>query len=274
MKNIIALKTNCFKGYSLDEMIIGIKEAGYKYLELSATPNNSSGISRFQDFSKLCEIKEKLYNNQLIPISLGGHTNIMDEELKNDFINNIKLAHFFNCKYIVTSVGDPHIKEEEIVKDEIVANNIKFFIPYLDKYDINLVIELHGNHYSAEIVSKILNLVNNQRIKINYDTGNAVFYGLFSNEELLNDFSNHIDEIGYMHLKDKLGKKNEWNFPALGDGYIPFKDIFKTLKENNNYSPLSVEIEFTKEGPKNIEEINTAIKKSAIFLKENGFSLD
>lgn len=273
MNNSVAIKTNCYKGYDLDKTIAGIKQAGFRYVELSATPNNSSGISRFVPFNTLCDIKEKLNNNGLIPISLGGHTNIMDEDLVDDFIHNIKLARFFGCKYIVTSVGDPHTKEEGMVADEVVVEHINRFIPYLEEYDITLVIELHGNHCTGKILNNIVRSCNSNRIKINYDTANAIFYANFSNEELLNDIEQHIDLINYFHIKDKLGEKNEWNFPALGKGYVPFKEIFNILNKHNNNSLLCAEIEFTKDGPKDIEEINQAVLDSAKYLKENGFEL-
>ena len=273
MNNIVAIKTNCYKGYDLDQTIEGIKKAGFKYVELSATPYNSSGISRFVAFNELCDIKEKLKANGLIPISLGGHTNIMDEDLVNDFIHNIKLAKFFGCKYIVTSIGDPHSKEEGIVSDEVVIEHINRFIPYLDEYDINLVIELHGNHCTGKILNNIVRFCKSNRIKINYDTANAIFYAGFNNEELLKDIEDHIDLIDYFHIKDKLGEKNEWNFPAVGKGYVPFDDIFNILNKHNNNSLLCAEIEFTKEGPKDIEEINQAVLDSANYLKEKGFIL-
>lgn len=273
MNNIVAIKTNCYKGYDLDQTVEGIKKTGFKYVELSATPNNSSGISRFVAFNELCDIKEKLKANGLIPISLGGHTNIMDEDLVNDFIHNIKLAKFFGCKYIVTSVGDPHSKEEGIVSDEVVIEHINRFIPYLDEYDINLVIELHGNHCTGKILNNIIRSCKSNRIKINYDTANAIFYAGFNNEELLKDIEDHIDLIDYFHIKDKLGEKNEWNFPAVGKGYVPFDDIFNILNKHNNNSLLCAEIEFTKEGPKDIVEINQAVLDSANYLKEKGFIL-
>lgn len=267
MNNLICIKTNCYKGFGLDEMLEGIKKAGFKYLELSATPGNSSGISRFEPFNKLCEIREKIKNKGLIPLSLGGHVNIMDENNLEDFVNNIRLAKFFGCKYIVTSVGDAHKHEEEIVQNEVVAENLKTFIPYLEEYDINLVIELHGKHCNGTILSDICKLTNSKRVSINYDTGNAIFYGLFNNDELIKDIEDHIDFISYMHVKDKLGEKQEWNFPALGKGYVPLKEIFDVLDKHHNESVLSVEIEFTPSGVKDIDEVNQALIDSIDYLK-------
>jgi hypothetical protein len=49
--------------------------------------------------------------------------------------------------------------------------------------------------------------------------------------------------------------------------------IFRKLSENKNQCPFSIEIEFTQEGPKDLEEINRAVKDSYDYLKANGFEL-
>ena len=74
-------------------------------------------------------------------------------------------------------------------------------------------------------------------------------------------------------VSGQLGGEQEWNFPALGKGYVPFKPIFDTLEEKDNMSPYSIEIEFTEKGPKDLEEINRAVLDSAEYLKSLGFEL-
>ena len=76
-----------------------------------------------------------------------------------------------------------------------------------------------------------------------------------------------------MHLKEKAGDPKEWNFPALGKGYVDFPMIFQKLKKAENNCPFSIEIEFTKEGPKDLMEINQAVKDSYDYLKSQGFAL-
>ena len=76
-----------------------------------------------------------------------------------------------------------------------------------------------------------------------------------------------------MHLKDKNGAVDEWNFPALGEGYIDFPMIFDLLKRKGNESPFSIEIEFTQAGPKDLDEINRAVKTSYQFLKSADFEI-
>jgi len=45
------------------------------------------------------------------------------------------------------------------------------------------------------------------------------------------------------------------------------------LEQHHNMSPFSVEIEFTKAGAKNVQEVHQAVKTSADYLKSCGFEL-
>ena len=67
----------------------------------------------------------------------------------------------------------------------------------------------------------------------------------------------------------KAGGEREWNFPALGDGYIDFPSIFDFLKEEGDCSPFSVEIEFTPDGAGSLEEVNKAVRKSYDYLHKH-----
>ena len=82
-----------------------------------------------------------------------------------------------------------------------------------------------------------------------------------------------MDNVAYLHIKDKAGARDAWDFPALGKGYVDFKTLFNKLDKANNDAPLSLEIEFTAKGPKDLDEINTAVKESAVYLKNLGYKI-
>ena len=37
MKRIIAVNSNCYHGYTIEEAVAGIRKAGFRYIELTAT---------------------------------------------------------------------------------------------------------------------------------------------------------------------------------------------------------------------------------------------
>ena len=272
-ERIIAVNSNCYHGYSIEEAIAGIKAAGFRYIELTATKGWTEHVFPDQSFKRLLEVKDLLDEAGLIPFSMSGHTNLMDTERIGDFVNNIRMAHFFGCQYIVSSIGEAHLKDNAVASNEVVAEHIKGFLPYLEKYDMTLVLETHGDHGTGAILGDICRLVSSPRVMVNYDTANAIFWGKLSPEKMVEDFRASEPLVGYFHLKDKLGGEQEWNFPALGKGYVPFKPIFETLEEKNNLSPFSIEIEFTEKGPKDLAEINKAVQDSADYLRACGYTL-
>lgn len=267
-KRIIAVNSNCYHGYSIEDAIAGIRDAGFKYIELTATKGWTEHVFPDQSFQRLLEVKDLLDEAGLIPFSMSGHTNLMDTDRIPDFVRNIRLAHFFGAKYIVSSIGEAHLKDNAVAPNEVVAEHIRGFLPYLERYDMILVLEVHGEHGTGVILKEIANLVDSPRVLVNYDTANAIFYG---DVDVVQDFSACMDKVGYVHLKEKAGGRQEWDFPALGKGYVPFKDVFTMLDDADNMSPFSIEIEFTAAGPENLEQINQAVKDSAAYLRAQGF---
>lgn len=267
-KRIIAVNSNCYHGYSLEEAVAGIKKAGFHYIELTATKGWTEHVFPDQSFARLLEVQDLLEKNDIIPFAMSGHTNLMDVSRIGDFVNNIRLAHFFGCDYIVSSIGEAHLEDKAVASNEVVAEHIRNLVPYLEKYDMKLVLEVHGDHGTGAILKEITELVGSERVLINYDTANAIFYG---DVDVPKDFAGCLDKIGYVHLKEKAGGRQEWDFPALGKGYVEFPKLFEMMEEADNLSPYSIEIEFTQEGPKDLAEIDQAVMDSAAYLRAQGF---
>ena len=82
-----------------------------------------------------------------------------------------------------------------------------------------------------------------------------------------------MNELMYIHLKDKNGESKEWNFPALGKGYVNFPVLFEKLEKAGNSCPFSIEIEFTPDGAGSLEAVNQAVKDSGEYLLAQGFEL-
>lgn len=267
-ERIIAVNSNCYHGYPIEEAIVGIRAAGFRYIELTATKGWTEHVFPDQSFARLLEVQDLLEQNYLIPFAMSGHTNLMAPARIDDFVNNIRMAHFFGCDYIVSSIGEAHLEDQAIASNESVAKHIKDLLPYLEKYNMKLVLEVHGDHGTGTILKEICQLVDSERVLINYDTANAIFYG---DVDVIKDVAGCMDQIGYVHLKEKAGGRQEWDFPALGKGYVEFPQLFQMMDDADNLSPYSIEIEFTADGAKDLAEINQAVLDSAEYLRAQGF---
>lgn len=271
MDRIIAVNSNCYHGFSIEEAIEGISRAGFRYIELTATKGWTEHVFADQSFQHLLDVKDALDRAHLIPFSMSGHCNLMDTERIGDFITNIRLAAFFGCNYIVSSIGEAHLQDQAVADNATVAQHISALVPYLEKYGLTLVLETHGKeHGTGKVLSEIVKLVNHKRVKVNYDTANVIFYGRV---DPCMDLAECVDDVAYLHLKEKAGEADVWDFPALGKGWVDFSTIFSLLKEKGNDSPFSIEIEFTAAGPKDLEEVNQAVQDSADYLRAHGFTL-
>ena len=270
MKRIIAVNSNCYHGYSIEDAIDGIAAAGFHYIELTATKGWTEHVFPDQSFQYLWSVKERLKEKNLIPFAMSGHCNLMDTARIHDFIDNIRLAAFFGCDYIVSSIGEAHLKDQAVASNQEVARHIRALVPQLEEFGLTLVLEVHGDHGTGKILKEIADLVGSDRVGVNYDTANALFYG---NVDLAEDLEASMDAIRYIHLKDKGGERTVWDFPALGKGWIDFPMVFDKLDKAGNDSPFSIEIEFTQSGSKDLEEVNQAVRDSAEYLKAHGFIL-
>lgn len=264
MDRIISVNTNTFHGFSIEEALPLIKKAGFKYIELTATKGWTEHVFPTQSFEHLVKVRNMINDLGLIPFAFSGHTSLMDKNRLDDFILNMELAAFFNSKYIVSSIGEAHIKNNSSSNEKTLIENLKFLIPHLKRNNLMLVLETHGKEFpTGKSLNSIVEKVDSNLIKINYDTANVLFYGNVLPED---DLKACVNNVSYMHIKDKGGKQDVWDFPALGKGYINFPKIFDILEKNNNNCPMSIEIEFTEKGAKDIDEVYRALVVSFSYL--------
>lgn len=269
-ERIIAVNSNCYHGYSLEDAIRGIAQAGFHAIELTATKGWTEHVMPSMSFHQLLSVQRLLKENGLAVIGLSGHCNLQDEERLPDFIENIRLAHFFGARYIVSSIGEAHLKDRMESGDETLVSHIRSLLPLLEETGMVLVLETHGKEGTGMAVDKIVRKVASPLVGINYDTANVIFYGGVKD---IDDLRSCARDVKYLHIKDKAGKSDEWDFPALGNGYVPFPTIFSLLDETGNDAPLSLEIEFTKDGAGSLEKVDRAVRESAIYLQKLGYTL-
>ena len=269
MGRIIAVNSNCYHGYSIEQAIDGIAAAGFRYIELTATKGWTEHVFPDQSFERLWQVKERLAEKGLTPFSMSGHCNLMDTARIHDFISNIRLAAFFGCGYIVSSIGEAHLADQAVASNEVVAEHIRALVPELEKYGLTLVLETHGDHGER------------QDPEGNRGSGGLPQGGhqlrhrqrpFLRQRGLGGGSGRQHGRHRYMHLKDKGGERTVWDFPALGKGWLALPLVFDKLARRQRL-PFSIEIEFTQAGAKDLAEINQAVKDSAEYLTAHGFVL-
>ena len=265
----IIVNSNCYHGYPVERALESIHALGFRNVELTATKGWTEHVFPTMSFSELLSVRKLLSQLSLSVPAMSGHVSLMDKDRIKDFEENIELAAFFGAEIIVSSVGEAHIKGKDS-SDDVLIKNIEGIIPLLERNSMTLVLETHGEHGTGERLLQITDRIGSDRVGICYDTANVIFYGGVKGT---GDLEVSERAVKYVHIKDKAGAEKEWNFPALGKGYVDFPALLEVLDRYSNPSPLSIEIEFTSSGSSSIEEVNKALEDSRDYLLSLGYKL-
>jgi sugar phosphate isomerase/epimerase len=270
MKNIFAVNSNTYHGFPVEAALEGIAAAGFKYVELTAVKGWTEHIMASMPEAEIAGIEKRLAALGLSCVALSGHCNLTDQARLDDFRENIKLANRLGCQYIVSSTGEAHFGKDEVMTDDVLAENISTLLPDLKQYGLEMVLEVHGEYGTGASLKKVVEKIGSPLVGINYDTGNVVFYG---NKLPQEEIKTCAEYVKYVHLKDKIGFGREWNFPAPGKGELKLLECVRYLNGRGYQGPYSIEIEYTEAftmNPKKDGDIalaNQAVKDAFAYVK-------
>lgn len=261
MNNAVCLNSNTYHGFTLAEAVAGARAAGIGYIEIAAVRGYTEHARHEMTDAEIAAVHKLLAHNQIEAIGMCGHTNILTEDGRADFVRNLDLAQRLGVQYVVTSTGETHDDDTVIEDDAELVNILQDLAGEAARRGLLVNIETHGNNYgSGAKIKELLEKVGAENLGICYDTANAIFYGDVVPHE---DLADSVDKVVSLHLKDKDGERTEWNFPAVGTGQIDFTKTLGVLATAGNDAPLSIEIEFTAAGPSSLEEVHQALATSA-----------
>ena len=269
MKNKVVLSLNSYHGFDTDQALEGAAAAGFQFVELCAVKGWTENVLPDMEKAEIDHIKMKMATLHLTPIALSGHCNLLDEKRLDDFQKNIRLAAEFGCKYIISSAGEAHFGKDERLADDALAENIKGLLPDLKKTGLVLGLEVHGLYGTGASLRPVIEKVASDLVGVAYDTGNVMFYG---GKECSEEIKTCAEIVKYVHLKDKIGGKGEWNFPAVGKGELNLEAFITYLNSKGYDAPYSIEIEYTEnftmnvKKPGDIEIANQAAKDAYAFF--------
>ena len=73
MNNLVAVSSNTYHGFSLDQALEGISQAGFKYVELTAVAGWTEHVSRSMTAKEIDEVLRKIDKKGLKAVALSGH---------------------------------------------------------------------------------------------------------------------------------------------------------------------------------------------------------
>ncbi|MCF8566696.1 sugar phosphate isomerase/epimerase [Alicyclobacillus tolerans] len=254
------LSLNSYHGFSTEDALAGAAKAGFKAVELCAVYGWTENLHYQMSDSELKKVLEQMADLGLSPVALSGHQELPQTDGISVFLKNMELAHRAGIPLIVTGVGEVQSASQEAQLFE----NLGKVAAKAEELNLQVGLEIHGNYLATGVKgNEIVQRVGSQRVRLNYDTGNVIFYGDVSP---LVDLPRCLQNVLYVHLKDKKGGKGVWNFPAIGDGELSIESIRDVVKQAQYNGPVSIELEFTGEGNETLEDVNTAVEKSLKYM--------
>ncbi len=234
----VGCSTNCYHGFDLDTALRGIAHAGIRYVELTSVKGYTEHVSPELMTGKDTEVLlKKLQSYMLTPMSMSGHSNLASSEGVELFKKRIDFAKAIGIDIVNTGPGEV----ETAAGRKDFFKNIAEIAQYAAESEVTVALETHGELMgSGAACAEIIRKIHSPWIRLNYDTGNVIFYGGANPEE---DIKAALPYLAHIHLKDKRGGKKVWDFPPLGMGEVNFQGLFETLFKAQYSGPISIEIE-------------------------------
>jgi sugar phosphate isomerase/epimerase len=261
LPNRLAATTSSYAPYGLEEALAGIAASGFRYVELAAIPGVIEHVPLAADARALGRVHRLLHDFSLTPVALSAHSNLTAPRGLKVAFRALDLCERMGIAILNTAVGGP----EEGKEDEAAFHrNIGGLADYAARRDVTITLEIHGELTATGRKSRALvEKVNRPNVRINYDTANCEYYGAVRAED---DLPCALPWVALCHLKDKVGGRRVWNFPALGGGHVPFAKLLRVFRRAGYTGPYSVEVEFKGHPWPPLAAVNRALRTSYKYL--------
>jgi L-ribulose-5-phosphate 3-epimerase len=257
MDNVLGLNTNTYHTYTLDEALEGTARGGFKYIELSAVRGWTEHVPLEGTEADYREIKAKLAHWGLKPSALSGHSDLTTQAGLIDAKKAVDLCEKFELTILNTAIGGHASQDED---KSAFMGNIYELADYAAAHGVKIGLEIHGDIMAnAKLSIPLIEEIDQPNVLINYDTANCEFYG---DTAAADEMALVAPYLVHVHLKDKVGPKRVWDFPAIGEGHVAFNRVLAILAEKKYTGPFGVEIEFQGLPWPPLQEVHRSVKAS------------
>ena len=267
MHNRLGAHTGSYHRHGLATALEGIATAGYRYVELAAIPGVVEHVPLGADERAISGVLRQLNAASLIPLSLSAHSDLTTPSGQADARRGLRLCEQLGIGIMNTAVGGPSNEDEN---EAAFLRGIHGLADEAAARQVVIGIEIHGTLTGTGLKTRLLiEKVNHPAVRINYDTANSEYFAGVPAEA---DLPEALPLVVHCHLKDKVGGRREWNFPALGQGHINLGKLLGLFEQTSYTGPFSVEVEFQGGDGPPLEVIHQAMKQSRDHLAQFGLA--
>jgi L-ribulose-5-phosphate 3-epimerase UlaE len=232
-------------GYWQEEFFLA-KEIGLNYIEFILDFNDYNQNPLMSE-SGICEISEIIQKSGVgvrsvcadIFMEAPLHSKCKEESessiliLEKLIINSAKLEV---TDIVIPCVDQSSLKEE--YDQKVLINNLLKPIELASKFNINLALE---TDLAPIPFLNLLNELNRDVVKVNYDIGNSASLGF----DIFEEFKLYGDRISDIHIKDRIFAGGS---VILGTGNANFNSFFDVFSKLDFKGPLIMQVYRDEEG--------------------------
>jgi len=220
--NLLSCRPGSYQGFARGAYA-HLAKIGVRYVEIPVPADIDAELARLSSLG-------------LVVASLHGQCDLAAPDAVERFAPQVGVARKLGAKLIYLSVNVPEDRKPDGYE------RLRRMGDAAGAQGVTIVIETHPNLVTNGTVGReTMERVNHPNVRINWDTANVYYYN--DGVDGIAEMKKLIEFIGAVHLKDTNGRPKTWHFPALGEGIVDFKEIFRLLNARGFNGPFTMEIE-------------------------------
>ena len=236
----LSFSTNGWK-LSFDELLKLLSENKIFGLELHDVSSPVFGAEKPFAESNVAKTKKKLFEYGVTVSCIDAVGNLADgnfDKNADEILSVISLAKNIGCKHVrlhafSADAGDFNTQNAATVRV------IKSVLPAAEKAGVTLLVETMGIYADTSRLADMLGEFACDNLSALWDVHHTFSLSGESPDKTVKNLGKHIK---HLHIKDSVKTDNGIQYRLLGEGELPLKDVFATLRSVNYEGFISLEL--------------------------------
>ena len=251
MANVLSCNLVSYRGH-VDAAYKHLSEIGVKHIEIP-----------IPDAAEAVQVVNRLALVGLSPASLMASGEISSDEYATQFAHHCDVAAKMGVDVIFTSVHAGEVPLDDIYRRLHEAGE------QAAQRGVTIAMETHPDLMTnGDVAVQTLKAIDHPNVRMNFDTANIRYYN--EDTTTVAELEKVAHLVAAVHLKDTSGEYKTWNFPALGEGVVDFKEVLRILDLHDFGGPFTMELEGVEGQKFGPDEACDEVARSVEFMRTLG----
>ena len=194
------------------------------------------------EITNINKTKRKLFEKSIKITCVDAYSNFAELSNKNGIIEDItkaiELASLLDCKFVRAHAFDDKCIDFDKTFD-FIKEIISQVLPIAENKNVTILFESMGLFADTKKLVKLLNFFACDNFGALWDIHHTYRFGNENPETSITNLGKHIK---HLHIKDSICEQGVVLYKLLGEGDLPFKKIFDSLRSINYEGYISLEL--------------------------------